>query len=296
MTRRSWDDPWRRFPESKPIAVEGGLATSKQRGAMASTWWSKRFVEVLEGYGLGARMQRGRRYARSGQVVSFEVRPGQLLAQVQGSRATPYLATVDATPPTEAQWAALDEALASRVVFVARLLAGEVPEELEEAFETAGVDLFPRRWRDVRARCTCPDAANPCKHIAAALYLFADRLDADPWLLLAWRGRSREQVLAPLTSRGPESAVDVDDPAGSVAPWWPLDPTASDGLDSGSGALDTTGDAPDPVELRRGGAPEVADAVLQRLEDLPVEVQGRAVTDLLGPAYVAISLERDAPS
>ena len=80
--------PW--FEPSVPRPVEGGLATSKQRGAMAATWWSQRFVQVLESYGLGARMQRGRRYARQGQVISLDVEAGLVTARVQGSRATPY--------------------------------------------------------------------------------------------------------------------------------------------------------------------------------------------------------------
>ncbi|HEX4976430.1 MAG TPA: hypothetical protein VFV40_01065, partial [Nocardioides sp.] len=77
--RRSWDDPWNRYPESRPIPTADGIATSKQRGAMASTWWSKRFTDVLESYGLGTRMQRGRRYARAGQVLSIDVTPGLLV-------------------------------------------------------------------------------------------------------------------------------------------------------------------------------------------------------------------------
>ena len=94
MARRGWDDRWQRYPESVPLPTADGLATSKQRGAMAATWWSRRFVDVLESFGLGTRMQRGRRYARAGQVLSFDVQPGILVAQVQGSRRTPYVVTV----------------------------------------------------------------------------------------------------------------------------------------------------------------------------------------------------------
>lgn len=228
MARRSWDASWTRYAESKPIPVDDGIATSKQRGAMADQWWSQRFVTVLEGYGLGARMQRGRRYARAGQVVTFDVRPGQLLAQVQGSRRTPYLVTVDASPATEAQWASVDAALGARVVFAARLLAGDVPIELESVFDDARVALFPRRWADLRAHCSCPDSANPCKHIAAVLYVFADQLDADPWLLLAWRGRTRDQVLAALGAVGSRPvAADVSVTTTASEPTAPVSPRAS---------------------------------------------------------------------
>jgi len=181
---RRWDNPWPSYAESKPIPVTDGIATSSKRGAMAESWWSQKFVDVLDQYGLGARMQRGRRYARSGQIVSFEVEAGRLVAQVQGSRSRPYEVNIDATAVTAAQWAKVDAALSSSVRFAARLLAGEVPPELVEVFADAGVSLLPVRWADLSAWCSCPDSANPCKHIAATLYVFADLLDADPWLLL----------------------------------------------------------------------------------------------------------------
>jgi len=284
MARRRWDDRWQRHPESVPIPVEGGLATSKQRGAMAEQWWSQRFVAVLDSYGLGTRMQRGRRYARAGQVLSLEVRPGQLLAQVQGSRRTPYLVTVDPTPVTDTGWATVDAALGARVVFAARLLAGEVPPELEEVFDDVGVALLPRAWSDVRAVCSCPDPENPCKHIAAVLYVFADQLDDDPWLLLAWRGRTREQVLAPLTdgvfgAPAREQASDDEvDPTEALAPWWPLTPGATSGR----------GDPPDPLALLSADAPEQPAAVLARLDELAAEVRGTPVADLVAEAYRAI--------
>jgi len=301
VRRRRWDDPWQRFPASKPLPVKDGIATTRQRGAMAERWWSKRFVEVLDNYGLGARMRRGRRYARSGQLLSFEVHPGQLLAQVQGSRSTPYLVTVDAPVTSDAQWAEVDSALASRVKFAARLLVGEVPPELEDVFAAAGVALLPARWNDLVARCTCPDLANPCKHIAAALYVFADRLDVNPWLLLEWRGRTRDQILEPLVTRvnnasAPEGAASVEPrehgpgdeakaAADEVAPWWPLDPervwppaqAGSQGSDAGR-LLDA--DPPDPP-----------DAVLVRLDELDIEVRGLPVTGLFLEAYRIVTTD-----
>lgn len=161
MPRRRWDDPWQQYPASKPIPTEAGIATSKQRGAMAATWWSQRLTELLDSYGLGTRMQRGRRYARQGQLVSFEVQPGLLVAQVQGSRRTPYVVTVAAAMPSESQWSAVELAMRSRVAFAARLIAGEVPPELEAVFDGAGVALLAGRWADIRAACSCPDWENP---------------------------------------------------------------------------------------------------------------------------------------
>lgn len=268
MPRRRWDDPWQKYPASKPLPADGGLATSKQRGAMAETWWSRRFVEVLESYGLGARMQRGRRYARAGQVLTLQVRTATIAAQVQGSRRTPYLVTISLPEPTTAQWAAIDEAMRSKVGFVARLLAGEVPIDLESVFASAGVALFPRTWNELRTDCSCPDWENPCKHIAAVLYIFADQLDSDPWLLLAWRGRTRDQVLEPLRgSAGSEPSVN------EVAPWWPF----------AAGTIRLVSDLA-TSDVRPADA-DRPDAVLDGLEPLEVLVARIPFRELIRPAY-----------
>lgn len=263
--RGGWDDPWRTYPASKPRPTENGITTRKQRGAMADTWWSTRLVELLDSYGLGARMQRGRRYARQGQLLSFDVRPGLVAAQVQGSRRVPYMVNVLFLPLTAPQWAAVGQEITATLQFTARLLAGEVPPELEAVFDGAGVGLLPRRWQDLQASCSCPDWENPCKHIAAVLYVLADRLDDDPWLLLLWRGRTRAELLAHLGAAGDERAA--------VAPWWPLVPGAPLPVDSGRG---------DPwTEADGSGA-------LTRLGPLDVDVRGRPVVELLAPAYETV--------
>jgi len=247
--RRGWNDPWRTYPASKPRPTDDGIATRKQRGAMSGTWWSGRLVDLLDSYGLGARMQRGRRYARQGQLLSLDVQPGLVVAQVL----------------TEPQWAEVQHEIESTLRFASRLLAGEVPAELEAVFDRAGVQLLPRRWDDLRASCSCPDWENPCKHIAAVLYVLADRLDDDPWLLLLWRGRTRDELLAHLAS-----GADI---RAEVAPWWPLVPGALLPVDAGLG---------DPwAEIDPSAA-------LTRLGPLDVEVRSRAVTDLLAPAYEAL--------
>jgi len=281
MAKRRWDDRWQRYPESVPIPAKDGLATSKQRGAMAASWWSRRFVDALESYGLGTRMQRGRKYARAGQVLSLDVHPGMLVAQVQGSRPMPYVVTVAGTSPTVEQWASVDRALAARVGFVARLLAGEVPPDLEDVFRDASVELFPVSWSALDARCSCPDWENPCKHIAAVLYVFADQLDDDPWMLLAWRGRTRDQLLDPLRARTGAVAPTSDS---AVAPWWPFADGAR--LPAGLRAEPDGG----PTE-----APDPPDRVLRRLASLDVEVRGQQVCDLLPGAYEIVCVpETDA--
>lgn len=264
--RRAWDDPWKTYPASRARRADHGIATSRQRGVMAGTWWSERLVTLLDSYGLGARMQRGRRYARQGQLLSFDVQPGIVVAQVQGSRPVPYVVTVATTRLTDQQWAHVHDAIRARVAFLAQLLTGALPPELEAVFDDAGVRLLPQRWDDVGATCSCPDWENPCKHIAAVLYVFADRLDDDPWLLLRWRGRSRDDVLAEL------HPPHADRPA--IAPWWPLVPGAPlPPSEGGPGTSTLT----DPA------------AALTHLGPLGVEVRSRPATELLREAYRAIA-------
>lgn len=267
--RRGWDDPWQHYAESKPIRTDNGIATSRARGSMATAWWSQRLVDLLDSYGLGARMKRGKRYARQGQLVSFDVQPGLLLAQVQGSRPTPYVVSVSAPTPTERQWAELTQAIRGRAAFVAKLLAGELPPELELVFDDVGVALLPTRWADVRASCSCPDWESPCKHVAATLYVFADQLDHDPWLLLAWRGRTRNELLEHLGRRATVRS--------GIAPWWPLVPGAR---------------LPEPsIEASAliSSEPPVDPAgVLARCQPLDLKLHGTPVVDALAPAYRAL--------
>jgi uncharacterized Zn finger protein len=225
---------------------------------LANQWWSQRFTAVLEGYGLGPRMERGRRYARGGKVQDLGVKAGRLEARVQGSRATPYRVSVRSTAPSKAQWRALEQAMAARLGWTAQLLNGEVPRDLEEPFEAVGVPLFPRRWADLQVRCGCPDEAVPCKHIAAVLYVFAQRLDEDPWLLLAWHGRDRDSLLASLQRTAPPAPA-----AEELPPWWPV------GLRSRPAVRFAP---PDPLP------PDPPERALQRLG--PLELPGLAPAEL----------------
>jgi uncharacterized Zn finger protein len=245
---------------------------------MADSWWSQRFVQVLESYGLGGRMQRGRRYARTGQVLHLEVRPAMVTAQVQGSRRSPYRVFLELPTPTAEQWAVIGTALTSKVGFGAQLLAGQVPTELEAVFRDAGVDLFPGQWTDLRTECSCPDWGDPCKHIAAVLYVLADHLDADPWLLLEWRGRTREEILAPFQGAPPS-------PGDEVAPWWPF----------GQGAVARSERAPDDATFDLDFEAGPAGLVLDRLEEIDLQVAGKPLREALQPAYEQLSDPRPSP-
>ena len=269
-SRSDWNS---RFPPpSKPRAVDGGLKARSRRGAIAQTWWSERFIGVLEDIGMGSRLQRGRSYARKGQVVSLDVDAGMVSAQVQGSRARPYRVRIGLAAFGKADWAKLERELAGNAWYLAKLLTGEMPEDIEDAFGGLGLPLFPTNASELTLDCSCPDWEVPCKHLAAVFYLLAESFDADPFTILAWRGREREDLLANLhaaRSDGPPAA-DVAERAG---------PPLSDCLDSYfalQGDLPTTG-----LQVT------ASDALLDQLPPVEVAVRGLALTELLRPAYVA---------
>lgn len=230
MSPRKNPPPWEwdEYPPARPIRVEGGLVARSTRGAIGQRWWSRRFLEVMESMQLGGRLTRGRTYARQGQVVSLEVEAGEVSAVVQGSRARPYQVTIGLPRFTGLVWAKAEVVLAEQAIHSARLLAGEFPPELEPVFARIGAPLFPTAITDLAMTCSCPDDVVPCKHLAAAFYLLAERFDDDPFLILRWRGRTREALLERLRE------LRHDDPA-------PTRPGSAEGGSAGGGSVSDSG-------------------------------------------------------
>ncbi|PYC67241.1 hypothetical protein C7C45_22520 [Micromonospora arborensis] len=207
----------------RPRKVDGGLRARSARGAIGRSWWSRRFLEVLESFALGTRLTRGRSYARAGQVLTLDIAPGRVSAVVQGSRPQPYQVSIALQPFPAALWSRIEAELAGQAFFSARLLAGDLPDELEELFVAAGAPLFPAGVDELTQRCNCPDFAVPCKHLAATFYLLAEAFDADPFELLHWRGRSRAELLDELRARRVEATGAASPPAPVAAPSEPDD-------------------------------------------------------------------------
>jgi uncharacterized Zn finger protein len=201
-------------PQPQPLPAPDGIQARSRHGAIGETWWSQRFIELLESFGVGSRLKRGRTYARAGQVVELEVEPGVVLAKVQGSRYSPYRVRLHGKVLSEHQWRRVEKAMSAQALPLAKLLAGEMPDNIEELFSSCKLTLFPRSKRDLTASCSCPDSANPCKHIAAVYYLLAERFDEDPFLIFSWRGREQQELLGRLRaqrgagSRGGETGAD----------------------------------------------------------------------------------------
>jgi uncharacterized Zn finger protein len=200
-------DRFERFAPSVPREAKGGIRAQSKRGSFGETWWAKRWMQVLESFQLGGRLQRGRSYARRGQVLSVDVEKGLVAAQVQGSRPQPYKVTMQVKALSDAEWKQVAKSVSAQAIFAAKLLAGELPAEIEELFEVAGVSLFPARVSDLKTDCSCPDWSNPCKHIAAVYCLLAEEFDRDPFLILKMRGMNRDEFRDILTELGGGTAA-----------------------------------------------------------------------------------------
>ncbi len=196
-----YDDDYNYYKPSKPRAAKDGIKARSQRGSFAKNWWAQRWIAALERLVDSGRLSRGRSYARQGQVLSIEETKGGIAARVQGSQSKPYKIKIQIAPLTDDQWDKVFDVLAGQAIFTAQLLAGEMPQDIEQAFEAAKISLFPSRRDDLITECSCPDYANPCKHIAAAHYILGERFDEDPFLIFRLRGRTQEQVMAALRQR-----------------------------------------------------------------------------------------------
>jgi uncharacterized Zn finger protein len=293
---RSVDGWWP--PPSTPISVKGGLQARSQRGRIGDTWWSQRFIAALETMGIDSRLQRGKRYARTGQVLTLEVSAGQVKASVQGSRTKPYRVFIETDVLTAPEWDAIESVMASRAVFAARLLANEMPEEIEEAFAETSSSLFPTGADGFSSACSCPDWENTCKHIAAVYYLLAETFDTDPFLIFAWRGRAKEQLLTglrarrrgtdPNVSRGPNG---VAKSSGAGLFGWPMadderlgtvqrtEPQFAWGADADMAALET-----------RPRLTVASDLVIRQLDPSPLAADGERITEALRALYDAITI------
>ncbi|PLZ60446.1 SWIM zinc finger family protein [Fischerella thermalis] len=161
-------------------------------------WWSQRWLELLDSYRFKKRLERGRNYARQGNVLSIEFQGAKVLAKVQGSEPEPYKVSLSLDSFSDEEWGYVVETMSQKAIFAAKLLAGEMPQNIEEVFTANGLSLFPFTLSDVHSRCTCPDKANPCKHIAAVYYQLGDRFSEDPFVLFQLRGRTKEQIISNL--------------------------------------------------------------------------------------------------
>jgi uncharacterized Zn finger protein len=268
------------FPPSRPRDVEGGIKARSKRGQFVKNWWATRWIEALVKLMNPGRLQRGRSYARRGQVASIEEKKGRILAKVQGSRRSPYKVTIEVEALSDEAWERIIDQLATQAIFTAQLLAGEMPQDIEDVFASAGASLFPDRSADLLTDCNCPDWANPCKHIAAVHYILGERFDEDPFMIFRLRGRTQEQILEALRQRR-SGQFDLDEEAFEEEPELVIPLTET---------LDHFWDLTESLEgiSVTIKPPAIAMPLLKRLGEANF-VRSAPLQEQLGPVYDAIS-------
>ena len=147
------------------------------------TWWGQQWLNSLSKIDNSNRLPRGKTYANNGAVKNIEIDTNAISAQVQGSASRPYKVMVSVPIFTSSQKQALLEAILGNPTLLAKLLNRELPQELNKFAEEKNIPLFPKSWRDFPMKCSCPDSAVPCKHLAAVIYIIAKEIDKNPFLV-----------------------------------------------------------------------------------------------------------------
>ena len=232
--------------------------------------WSEQFVGMLESLRMAAVFQQGRRYVRAGQVRSLTVSTSVVTGLVVDDDGDTYRARVGVRAYSAADWRRIERALAADALSVARLLAGDLPEDLDRLLAGYGLALLPTDLTEIALECSCPDWKRPCAHLAATCYALAEQFDADPFGILAWRGRARTELLDNLrelrTAPLPAVAAEASPPPATAGFW-------------------TAGPRLEPPPDRVPGSVRRPDAVLEQLEPLGLSAGRFEVTDVLATVY-----------
>ena len=199
-------------------------------GQFSRTWWGQRFIAALEQFTDPARLGRGRSYASGGRILDYTLANGTVTARVRGSinpyfgvyKEPIYRTSITIKAITAADWTKVIRQIASRADLVTKLLMNEMPDTIEDAFSELGLHLLPHSERDFVTTCSCPDYANPCKHIAGVYYLLASALDHDPFLMFELRGLSRDDLRVEL-ARSPLGQILASALVSSDVPMEPVE-------------------------------------------------------------------------
>jgi uncharacterized Zn finger protein len=237
---------------------------------MAERQWSEQFLGMLEALRMPAVFAQGRRYARSGQVRDLSISASLASALVLDENGQTYRARIAVRAFSNADWHRIERVLAGQAIYAAKLLAGQLPDDLDQLLAGFGLSLFPDSFADMAIDCSCPSWHSPCRHLAATAYALARSFDTDPFGILTWRGRGRDELLARLrTARGapPPAPAPVAPAASTLAGFWTAGPRV-------------------PAPMRAApGTVRRADAVLDQLDPLNLTAGRHDVTDLLRTAY-----------
>ena len=240
--------------------------------------FSAPFIAMFESLRMAPTFARGRRDARAGHVRHLSISGSLVAAQVRGpDDPAAHRSRIAVRAFGAAEWSRIEDDLAAQARYVADLLAGRMPEEIDAVFARAGLTLLPLSLDEVAMDCSCERWPMPCVHLAATCYALAESFETDPFGAFAWRGRGRDELLTRLSQlRGTAAAATPAEPEageaslGEIADFW------------GSGTPTATLPFPD------AGRP---DLLLDQLDPPPLRPGGRPLVEVLRPAYQALPPE-----
>ena len=190
-----------------PVQIEGRT--------IASTFWGLAWCTNLESYSdFENRLPRGRTYVRNGSVVHLTIDKGRIEALVSGSELYKIQIDIEALP--KPKWRALKGESAGKMGTLVELLQGKLSKAMMELVTGREHGLFPKP-KEIKMRCSCPDGAYMCKHLAAVLYGVGNRLDSSPESLFVLRGVDHLELIeqaiptAPLGKSGTAPTIAIDD-------------------------------------------------------------------------------------
>ena len=200
------------------ISNNTGITAIGDEGLGQQPWWVEQWMELINGYRFKKRLERAWGYAREGNVTSIRFEGRRVHARVQGTGEDPYKVKLWLDVLNDEDWGYVLEALTQKARWSAQLLAGIMPSDIERAFAASGKRLFPFKLQEVRSECSCPDKANPCKHISAVYFLMGDRFSEDPFVLFQLRGRNRTKLLEDLAEKRRQALAQLAEQAATTSP------------------------------------------------------------------------------
>ena len=179
---------WDFYPRAAPRPK---AKLGKERKKFGTTWWGKKWIEILSKFEHDQRMSRGRAYARADMVKKFNIAKCLISANVKGSSGN-YKVKINFKKFNDKEWGKIIRKMTTKPILLSKLLNNEMPEDIEKS---VGHSFIPKSFN---AECSCPDYANPCKHIAAVFYTLADEIDYEPMILFKLKGIDKEELFSKL--------------------------------------------------------------------------------------------------
>lgn len=175
-----WD--WSYYPKRNPN--NSNKKKLSERKKFGQTFWGKEWLNSLKGIDYSNRLPRGSAYANNGSVLSHETKGNKIVAKVQGSYPKPYDIIIEIPEFNKTEKEKIIEILVSNPAWIAELLNKQLPQDLLAEAKKQNVKIFPSSWNDFKMKCSCPDSAVPCKHLAAVIYILSSEIDLNPLIVL----------------------------------------------------------------------------------------------------------------